>query len=90
MSSSLEAIFVYGYFGKEKPQAHGDAHGHDDHGHHAPPDHPMLRHLTFGRPGIAEAPVMCLAPIVLTTVGCFLLFFYADDIRHFLEPVFGG
>ena len=67
-----------------------DAHDHDGHAHHAPPDQPMLRHLTFGRPGVAEAPVMCLAPIVLTTVGCFVLFFYADRIRLFLEPVFGG
>ena len=24
---------------------------------------------------------MCLAPIVLTTIGCFALFFYADRIR---------
>ncbi len=87
----LMPVVLYGYFGKEKPAPH-DAHdhGHDDHGHHAPPDHPLLRHLTFGRPGVAEAPVLCLAPIVLTTIGCFVLFFYADRIRVFLEPVFGG
>ncbi len=86
----LMPVVLYGFFGKEKPQAHGDAHNHGHDDHHAPPDHPLLRHLTFGRPGIAEAPVMCLAPIVLTTIGCFMLFFYADDIRLFLEPVFGG
>jgi len=33
---------------------------------------------------------MCLVPIVLTTIGCFALFFYADRIRLFLTPVFGG
>ncbi len=85
----LMPVVLYGYFGKEKPEAH-HAHDHGDHGHHAPPDHLLLRHLTFGRPGVAEAPVMCLAPIVLTTVGCFVLFFYVDRIRVFLEPVFGG
>lgn len=83
----LMPVVLYGYFGKEKETEHHDDH-HD--AHHAPPDHPMLRHLTFGRAGIAEAPVMCLAPIVLTTIGCFALFFYADRIRLFLDPVFGG
>lgn len=85
----LMPVVLYGYFGKEKPadtHSHGDDHSH----HHAPPNHSMLKHLTFGRPGIAEAPIMCLAPIVLTTIGCFALFFYADRIRLFLTPVFGG
>ena len=85
----LMPLVLYGYFGKEKPadtHSHGDDHSH----HHAPPNHSMLKHLTFGRPGIAEAPIMCLAPIVLTTIGCFALFFYADRIRLFLTPVFGG
>ena len=83
-------IVYHGYFGKE-PIPKADDHAHDHHDdHHAPPNHPMLRHLTFGRAGIAEAPVMCLAPIVLTTVGCIALFFYAENIRQFLTPVFGG
>ena len=85
----LMPLVLYGYFGKEKPadtHSHGDDHSH----HHAPPNHSMLKHLTFGRPGIAEAPIMCLVPIVLTTIGCFALFFYADRIRLFLTPVFGG
>jgi multicomponent Na+:H+ antiporter subunit D len=84
----LMPIVYHGFFGKEPtPSAHDIEH-HDH--HHAPPGHPMLRHLTFGRVGIAEAPVMCLAPIVLTTIGCIVLFFYADRIRIFLDPVFGG
>lgn len=84
----LIPVVLYGYFGKPNELAHDDHH-HDDH-HHAPPSHPLLRHLTFGREGVAEAPIMCLVPIVLTTVGCFALFFYADRIRLFLQPVFGG
>lgn len=84
----LMPVVVYGFFGKSSDLS-DRAHGHDDH-HHAPPSHPLLRHLTFGREGVAEAPVMCLAPIVLTTVGCVALFFYADRIRIFLLPVFGG
>jgi multicomponent Na+:H+ antiporter subunit D len=86
----LIPVALYGFFGKEDPGlAKYDDHGHRD-AHHAPPSHPLLRHLTFGREGVAEAPVMCLAPIVLTTLGCFVLFFYADRIRVFLLPVFGG
>jgi multicomponent Na+:H+ antiporter subunit D len=87
----LMPVVLYGFFGKEKPvSAHDhDTHAHDDH-HHAAPTHPLLRPLTFGRPGVAEAPILCLAPIVLTTIGCFALFFYVDRIRAFLSPVFGG
>lgn len=85
----LMPIVYHGYFSKEPP-ASANHHDHDHDHHHAPPDHPMLRHLTFGRVGIAEAPVMCLAPIILTTLGCILLFFYAENIRIFLMPVFGG
>ena len=85
----LILVVLYGYFGTPKSDLAHDHH-HDDHGHHAPPSHPMLRHLTFGREGIAEAPVMCLVPIVITTLGCVALFFYADRIRQFLLPVFGG
>jgi len=84
----LMPVVLYGFFGKEKSAAVHAHDGHDD--HHAPPDHPMLKHLTFGIKGVKEAPVMCLAPIVLTTFGCFALFFYADRIRLFLAPVFGG
>lgn len=85
----LMPVVLYGYFGKESP---GDqhAHGHDEDAHHAPPSHPLLRHLTFGRPGVAEASAICLVPIMLTTFGCIALFFYADRIRIFLSPVFGG
>ena len=87
----LMPVVLYGFFGKEKPPAPAAEHdhGHDAH-RHAPSTHPLLRPLTFGRQGVQDAPVLCLAPIVLTTVGCFALFFYVDRIRAFLAPVFGG
>lgn len=87
----LMPVVLQGFFGKEAPgDAHAHAHADDDHAHHAPPSHPLLRHLSFGQRGVADASVLCLAPIVLTTIGCFVLFFYADRIRLFLIPVFGG
>ncbi len=88
----LMPVVLYGFFAR--PAVHVDQRDNDDHedhaAHHAPPDHPLLRHLTFGRDGVTEAPVMCLLPIALTTAGCILLFFYLDAIRLFLLPVFGG
>jgi multicomponent Na+:H+ antiporter subunit D len=85
----LMPVVLYGYFGKENPDDH-HGHGHDEDAHHAPPAHPLLRHMTFGRAGVAEASIICLIPIMLTTLGCIALFFYADRIRIFLTPVFGG
>jgi len=85
----LMPVVLYAFFGKT-PVPESETH-HDSHDHlHAPPDHPLLRHLSFGRSGVAEASVMCLTPIVLTTIGCVALFFYADRVRLFLTPVFGG
>ncbi len=83
----LMPIVVMGFFGKSNDDL---APVHDDHGHHHPPaDHPLLKPMTFGRAGVADAPIICLAPIVLTTLGCVALFLYADRIRLFLMPVFG-
>ena len=39
--------------------------------------------------GIAEAPLFCVLPPVITAVGCVVLFFVADDIARFLEPIGG-
>ena len=88
----LMPVVLYGFFGKAPIQSEEDAdNDHDDHEHHhAPPNHLLLRHMTFGREGISDASFMCLLPIVLTATGCVLLFFYADRIRIFLLPVFGG
>ncbi|MDJ0612869.1 MAG: proton-conducting transporter membrane subunit [Rhizobiaceae bacterium] len=40
--------------------------------------------------GISEAPFWCVAPPVLTALGCIFLFFYAGDIITFIEPIAGG
>ena len=37
-----------------------------------------------------EAPVSCLLALSLTAVGCIILFFYADRIQVFLQPIVGG
>ena len=36
---------------------------------------------------IKEAPILCVAPLVITAVGCLLLFFLADSIYHWIEPI---
>ena len=37
-----------------------------------------------------EAPVSCLSALSLTAAGCIILFFYADRIQVFLQPIVGG
>jgi multicomponent Na+:H+ antiporter subunit D len=44
--------------------------------------------IEFIRPG--GAPGLTVAPIMITAVGCILLFFYADEAASFLIPVVGG
>ncbi len=39
------------------------------------------------RRGIQEAPLFCLIPICLTSLGCLALFFYADAIYQLLKPM---
>ena len=39
--------------------------------------------------GIKEAPLLCVAPPVLTAIGCIVLFFYAGDVADFLQPIVG-
>ncbi|MEQ8226578.1 MAG: proton-conducting transporter membrane subunit [Rhodospirillales bacterium] len=89
----LMPVVLHGYFSQPPVDVISDHHHDDDDDHehhHAPPNHPLLRHLSFGREGVADASLMCLLPIVVTTVGCILLFFYADKLRLLLLPVFGG
>ena len=40
--------------------------------------------------GIAEAPLFCVVPPVLTALGCIVLFFYAGDVADFLQPMLRG
>ena len=37
--------------------------------------------------GIHEAPLFCVLPICLTSLGCLILFFYADDLYQMLTPL---
>jgi multicomponent Na+:H+ antiporter subunit D len=42
------------------------------------------------KPGIEEAPLMCLVPLSLTALGALLLFFMADPLRALVGSVFAG
>ncbi|PQA85821.1 proton-conducting transporter transmembrane domain-containing protein [Hyphococcus luteus] len=39
---------------------------------------------------LKEAPILCLAPPMVTAAGAFLLFFFADPLYEFLTPLIGG
>jgi multicomponent Na+:H+ antiporter subunit D len=39
---------------------------------------------------IQEAPLLCVVPLCLTALGCVGLFFYADRLYAFLQPLGGG
>jgi multicomponent Na+:H+ antiporter subunit D len=39
---------------------------------------------------IQEAPLFCLVPLCLTALGCVVLFFYADPLCAFRQPLGGG
>lgn len=40
--------------------------------------------------GIHEAPFWCVAPLVLTALGCLILFFYAGPVLRLLAPMVPG
>jgi len=39
---------------------------------------------------LKEAPILCLAPPLLTAFGAFVLFFFSDPLYEFLLPLIGG
>lgn len=39
---------------------------------------------------LQEAPAFCLAPIIITTLGCVILFFLMSSLVSYLEPILGG
>jgi multicomponent Na+:H+ antiporter subunit D len=39
---------------------------------------------------IQEAPLFCVVPLCFTALGCIVLFFYADRLYAFLQPLGGG
>jgi len=69
-----------------KPSAHGHGeehgHGHDDHGH-APAGGLLVKIF----PKFHEAPVLCVAPLCATAIGCICLFFFAEDVYNLLLPI---
>jgi len=52
------------------------------------PEKPDPHHPHHGE-GIDEGPLLCVAPLCATALGCFALFLLADDIREFLLPLGG-
>jgi len=36
---------------------------------------------------LQEAPVLCVAPLCLTAIGCIVLFFYASDVYNLLQAI---
>ena len=54
-----------------------DAH-HDDHG------------TSLNRFGLAEAPLFCLIPLLITATGTVVLFFYAPAILGLIDMIFTG
>jgi multicomponent Na+:H+ antiporter subunit D len=39
---------------------------------------------------LKEAPILCLAPPLVTAAGAFALFFFADPLYNYLSPLIGG
>lgn len=74
----LIPVFARGFFGPRAEEAAQMADPHH-HGHgHAP--------ATSGK-RIQEAPLLCVIPLWVTAIGCFLLFIFADRLYALLEPV---
>jgi multicomponent Na+:H+ antiporter subunit D len=65
-------------------EAKDDGHHHKD-DHHG--DVNFWNGLRFGN--IREAPPFCLLAMAITSIGCIMLFFYADKIYRLLAPVAG-
>ena len=39
---------------------------------------------------LKEAPLLCVAPPIITAIGAFLLFFFANPLYNYLAPIIGG
>jgi multicomponent Na+:H+ antiporter subunit D len=59
-----------------------DGHHDGDHGDH---DHD---NTSLRRFGLAEAPLFCLIPLLITATGTVLLFFYASSVLGLIEMIF--
>jgi len=81
----LMPIVGRGFFRPPKP----DDHGHEDHGHgdHGQEPHSFWHGLRSG--SVREAPPFCLLAMTVTSIGCILLFLYANRVYQLLAPVAG-
>lgn len=39
---------------------------------------------------VEEAPLLCVVPLCITALGCFVLFLFADHLFNFLKPIVSG
>jgi multicomponent Na+:H+ antiporter subunit D len=78
----LMPVVARGFFIKPSPE--GDGRNHD---HHDEQSHNPWHGLRVG--AIREAPPFCLFAMTITSIGCVVLFIYADKIYHLLAPIAG-
>jgi multicomponent Na+:H+ antiporter subunit D len=67
-----------------KPSDHGHDEGHGDHDQGHAPASGLLSKIF---PEFHEAPLLCVAPLCATAVGCIFLFVFAEDIYELLLPI---
>ena len=75
----LMPVVARGFFSNPKPSLST----HDDHSE----DIGFWHGLQFG--SIKEAPPFCLLAMTLSSIGCIVLFIYADNIYQLLAPIAG-
>ncbi|MEE2999930.1 MAG: proton-conducting transporter membrane subunit [Pseudomonadota bacterium] len=75
----LMPVVVRGFFADTKPSKNS----HDDHSENVD----FWQGLQIGT--IREAPPFCLLAITLSSIGCIVLFIYADSIYQLLAPIAG-
>ena len=40
-----------------------------------------------GSRSLSEAPLLCVIPLCITALGCFVLFFFAGEVIDLLRPI---
>lgn len=76
----LMPVVYRAFFFEPDPDDHHHGHGHDD-GHHShEPKEGFWANLH-------EAPILCVAPLCLTALGCVALFFFAPHIYNLVITI---
>jgi multicomponent Na+:H+ antiporter subunit D len=84
----LMPVIGRGFFRPAKDSGHGhNDEGHSDEAHHEGQTHNGWHGIRFGT--IREAPPFCLLAMAASSIGCVLLFIYADRVFNLLAPVAG-